>query len=364
MHATEAHQAAARALEICNACRYCEGYCAVFPAMELRRDFADADLNYLANLCHGCRGCYHACQYAPPHEFGINLPRDFAEIRAHSYAQYAWPAPLAKLFQRNGLVVTAATAIGIALVLVFTMAFNDAAVMFAPQRGPGAFYAIIPYWLMVGLGTLTFGFALLALGMGFAKFWRESGRPASDLARPMPLATAAHDVLTLKNLGGGGHGCNDIDEGFSQARRHLHHALFYGFLLCFAATSVATVYDHWFGWIAPYPFLSAPVLLGTVGGIGMMVGSAGLFALKLIADPVPSARTLLGMDTAMLALLFAIAATGLLLLGLRHTGAMGTLLAIHLGAVFAFFLVIPYSKMVHGLYRGGALLRNALEQRG
>ena len=30
----------ARQMSICNACRYCEGYCAVFPAMELRRTFA------------------------------------------------------------------------------------------------------------------------------------------------------------------------------------------------------------------------------------------------------------------------------------------------------------------------------------
>ena len=27
----------ARVMQICNACRYCEGFCAVFPAMERRR---------------------------------------------------------------------------------------------------------------------------------------------------------------------------------------------------------------------------------------------------------------------------------------------------------------------------------------
>ena len=57
----------ARQMAICNACRYCEGYCAVFPAMERRLDFATGDLNYLANLCHNCGECYYACQYAPPH---------------------------------------------------------------------------------------------------------------------------------------------------------------------------------------------------------------------------------------------------------------------------------------------------------
>ena len=103
-------QDARRAMEVCNACRYCEGFCAVFPAMELRRDFAEGDLNYLANLCHSCRACYYACQYAPPHEFGINVPRVLAEVRAESYAKYAWPGPLAKLYQRNGLVMALAMA--------------------------------------------------------------------------------------------------------------------------------------------------------------------------------------------------------------------------------------------------------------
>ena len=30
-----------RAMEVCNACRYCETFCAVFPAMTLHREFAE-----------------------------------------------------------------------------------------------------------------------------------------------------------------------------------------------------------------------------------------------------------------------------------------------------------------------------------
>ena len=47
-----------RMARICNACRYCEGYCAVFPALERRLDFAEHDLTYLANLCHNCGACF------------------------------------------------------------------------------------------------------------------------------------------------------------------------------------------------------------------------------------------------------------------------------------------------------------------
>ena len=71
-------------MTVCNACRYCEQFCPVFPAMEQRLTFAKADLAYLANLCHNCGECLYACQYAPPHEFGINVPRTLAEIRVAS----------------------------------------------------------------------------------------------------------------------------------------------------------------------------------------------------------------------------------------------------------------------------------------
>ena len=84
------------------------------------------------------------------------------------------------------------------------------------------------------------------------------------------MAIALWDVLTLKNLGGGGNGCNDNSEAFSMRRRWLHHAMFYGFLLCFAATTTGFVYHAFLGWPAPYPLLSAPVLLGTGGGVLMI----------------------------------------------------------------------------------------------
>ena len=368
MSATEtpAMQEARRAMEVCNACRYCEGFCAVFPAMELRREFATGDLNYLANLCHGCKGCYYACQYAPPHEFGINVPRVLAEVRAESYAQYAWPGPLARLYHRNGLVMALAMAGGVALVLLLTMALQRSAVLFAAQPlTPGrGFYNVIPYGAMVWTASATFLFAITAMAIGFARFWRDTGGTATELTQPKPLLQALRDAATLRYLGGGGHGCNDRDESFSAARRHCHHAMAYGFLLCFASTSLATVYDHLLAWPAPYPFWSPVVLLGTVGGLGMVVGCAGLFWLKLSGDQEPQARKLLGADAGLLLLLLLVALSGLLLLAVRATGAMGVTLAVHLGFVLALFLTMPYCKFVHSVYRLGALIRHAIERPG
>src|SRR5205085_3936681 len=79
---------AQRVLSICNACRYCEGYCAVFPALERRLAFTEHDVHYLANLCHNCGACLYACQYAPPHEFQLNFPRVLAQVRKETYRAY------------------------------------------------------------------------------------------------------------------------------------------------------------------------------------------------------------------------------------------------------------------------------------
>src|SRR5881628_19137 len=100
-------------MSVCNACRYCEGYCAVFPAMERRLTFSDADMDYLANLCHNCAECYYACQYAPPHEFAVNVPKVLAEIRAQSYQKNAWPRfrPVSATWAvMAGIIVAAALA--------------------------------------------------------------------------------------------------------------------------------------------------------------------------------------------------------------------------------------------------------------
>ena len=362
MRETDAVREARREMEVCNACRYCEGFCAVFPAMELRREFSSGDLSYLANLCHNCRGCYYACQYAPPHEWGINVPRSLAALRAQSYAEYAWPAPLARAFHRNGTLVALLTAAALALVLVLTVVLTDDATLYA-SRGvqPGSFYQVVPLWVMQAVGGATFLFALVALAMGCVRFWRDAG--ASHAVTAPALARALWDVLSLRNLGGGGHGCNDNSERFSMTRRWLHHAMFYGFLLCFAATCAGYLYHAALGWPAPYPFVSVPVLLGTVGGVALMAGTGGLLVMKLVDDPVPQARGLLGADAALLLLLFLAAGTGLAVLGLRATAGMGVALAVHLGFILALFVLLPYSKMVHGVYRSAALVRAAIEGR-
>jgi len=347
-----------RVLAICNACRYCEGYCAVFPAMTRRLAFPPADAHYLANLCHNCGACLHACQYAPPHDFAVNVPRAMARVRARTYADYAWPRPLGRLYERGGLVGAIALAFGLALFLVLALVRNGT--LWHPPMA-GDFYAVFPHNLMVGMFGPVFLFACVALGVGVMRFWRGQARgDASGEA----IREATVNALSLTYLDGGhGDGCNDEDDRFTLRRRRWHHFTFYGFLLCFAATTVATIYHYVFGWQAPYELTSLPVVLGTLGGIGLIVGPLGLWRLHARRHPLHRDPAQTGVDLALIGLLFFISLTGLALLAWRDTSAMGILLSVHLGFVMAFFLTMPYGKFAHSVYRVAALLKWAIERR-
>ena len=357
MPSTDLVKEAERLMVICNACRYCEGHCAVFPAMEMRVAFPAEDLRYLANLCHNCGACLHACPYAPPHPFDVNVPRVFDALRRESYAHYAWPKFLAPLFQRNGLATAVMTA---ASCVIFTVAGTVLAGPEALRRhlGPGAFYKVVPHWAMVLLFGLTFGYALIALAAAVQAFWRDCGVPRRHLPAWVHNR-ATRDSMTLRYLDGGGDGCTYPNEKPSMSRRWWHHFTFYGFLLCFAATCVAAVYD-WLGHPAPYPWWSAPVMLGTAGGIGLVIGTVGLLVIKADSDRAPNPRT--GMDVSFLFLLLLTSVTGFLVLFFRTTSAMGILLLIHLGVVMGLFLTMPYGKFIHGFFRYAALARYAVER--
>lgn len=363
MHGTRILDEADRLMTVCNSCRYCEGLCAVFPAMEMRRAFSDGDLNYLANLCHSCGACYVDCQFSPPHEFNVNVPKTLAVARAESYTAYAWPQMLSGAFARNGLVISIVAALSMAAFILGFAALNDRGVLFGAHTGPGAFYKLMPHNAMAALFGAAFLYAILALVMSVRAFWRDIGTPIGGQADGGSIFQAIRDAGELRYLHGGGIGCYNEDDTPTDRRKLFHHLTFYGFLLCFAATSVATLYHYLLGREAPYPWWDLPVVLGTLGGIGLVVGPIGLFAAKSRRAPELLDENRYGMDVGFIAMLFLTGLTGMLLLILRETAAMGPLLALHLGAVFALFITMPYGKFVHGIYRFAALVRYAQERR-
>ncbi len=351
-------------LEVCNACRYCEGYCAVFPALERRRVFNRADLDFLSNLCFDCRHCYYACMFTPPHEYAVNLPQMLAAVRRETYARYALPAAFTRLLATNGRLLALLGVVVAAFFIIAIAATGDPARLFSVQQGPGAFYRIIPYTLMF-LPALVISIAALgAMVAGGVNFWRQTRGSLRDLLDPGAVLAAATDALGLRYLtGGGAGGCPYPQAHASLTRWVLHHLVFWGFVAALISTSIAYVYQHFLGWYPPFPILSAPVLFGSFGGIAMIAGTGGLIYLKQRSDRAPADGRAVEMDYVFLVLLNLVNVTGLALLVLRDTAAMGSLLVLHLATVFTLYFAMPYSKFAHFVYRVAALVQDRLEAR-
>lgn len=348
----EALEEARRTLQICNACRYCEGFCAVFPAMTRRREFPDADVIHLANLCHGCRDCFHACQYAPPHDFGINVPRALAAVRLDSYRASAAAPDM--LFSRP---------LVFAGVLLVTMTAITEVIRRWLGGDPGArgFYAVLGRDAMIAFGLSVAGLAAIGLVATMLRYLRLTRAPGAKRVSVASWGLAVRNAVSLRYLGGNGVGCNDTDESFGQRRRVFHHLMAGGFLSCFAATSAGAFYDHVLGRVAPYPLLSVPGILGSMGGLAIIAGTLGLLRLKTIEAPEPALAAMTALDRAMLMLLLTVALSGLLLRAFDEGPALAGLTVFHLASVAALLLALPFGKFIHAPLRLLALGRDAQE---
>lgn len=356
----ELFQEADRQLTICNSCRYCEGYCPVFRAIETRRDFVRGDVQYLANLCHDCRACFYACMYAPPHEFAINIPKILAEARIESYRQWSWPNFLARAL-KSRFMEAALAFIAWTVVVLLSLAVASKARMFNRHLGSGAFYQVIPYVAMVLGGMVLFFYGICVWIIGGIRFWSEANNNVPELTSLKTIARAVADALSLSYLKGGGPGCYYPKDRPSSVRRVYHSLTAWGFLSALVSTSLAAVYQDVFHWLPPFRLSSAPVVFGTAGGVAMIIGTLGLLWFKLKSDNVPAAMLAPGMDYMFLVMLCLTSLSGLCTLVFRATSAMGSILVMHLGLVAALFITAPYGKFVHLVYRFLALVKYRTE---
>ena len=359
----EAYTDALQSCIICNSCRYCEGLCAVFPAMEKKREFNLQDIDYLANLCHQCSECFYDCQYAPPHEFNVSIPQQFATIRQESYKKYAFLRPLSVAFEKNALISSVVLLVLLFLGFCLASAFEPSASVAASGIGgevasvakKGDFFAVISYGYMVGIFMIVGCFSFVALAIGFVRFGK-----AIELKLP-PLEVIAQslkDTLSLRYLGGHkSEGCTYPNALRSNARRIYHHLTAYGFLFCFIATNLGAIWMHFLGLNAPYDITQAPKIFGLVGGIMLCVGTLGLLFIKLEADDEIKDSQSVGMDYVLIVMLFLSSFSGLCLMVSKQSLLLAYMLYFHLSTVLAFFVMMPYSKFVHIFYRFIALLK-------
>ncbi len=350
-----------RQLTICNACRYCEGYCAVFPALERRIEVNGADVQYLANLCHDCRACYYACPFTAPHEFAVDVPRALSEVRRATYSRYS-PVDLMRRLSHSwrmslGLITGGALLVLLGLVAV-TTGFSALGLA---HVGPGAFYEVVPWLFMVVPGTALALYVLIALTIGAIGFAKATGGTTREFVDREALLTAGWEALTLRWLKGGDEGCHYPAYRTSTARTTLHMLVAGGFVAAFVSTLIAAFFQDVLGLLPPYDFLSPPVVVGSIGGVAMVVGSAGLLVLKRRADRTLTTEELVEFDVAFLVTIGLSALTGMLLLPFRETAAMPLLLVVHLAILATLYVTAPYGKFAHFVYRYIALVQNQIE---
>lgn len=352
---------AQRQLSVCNACRYCEGFCAVFPALERRSVLDAGEISQLANLCHDCRACYDACMYSAPHDFAINVPTALSAVRTVDYRRYVWPSRVPRVFSGWSGVFSGAV-IATLLVLVVAVANVGFAGLVTADTGPLSPYLLVPFVPLLVLLLAPAVYSVVVMLVAARRYWHTVGG-APDGMRVRAVAKAVWYAATLRYLRGGGENCYyPDDEQPSAVRRRLHAMVAYGFGLCLVSTIAAAVMQDLLGLQPPYAWDSVPVISGTVGGIGLLIGSGALLALKARSSAVTSFAAMTVKDYGLLVALTFLALSGLATLLTRDTPAFGIVFLVHLAAVVLTFAAAPYSKFVHLVYRFLALVRDNLER--
>lgn len=352
---------AERQLNVCNSCRYCAGYCPVWPALELRRGLTNGDITHLSNLCHDCRDCFTACMYTAPHEFELNPPRVFAEVREKTYEEYARPAFVAPV-ARSRHFWWAAPLVATLVLLGFSLLTRGPAALLG-EHGSSP-YDLIGHDALVALFTIPSLFAVGVVLWGMWDYWKDiNGGSTAGLFDLRAWGKTFSLASRLKHQSGGEEGCNYETEDPSRHRKIAHQLIMYGYLLTFVSTTSAAFIQTFLGIMPPYAYFSVPVITGTVGGIMACVGCVWAWQLKKASNKEMASPTMLRADFAFIGVSFLIQFSGLLVLATRTTPAFGAVLLAHLAIVAAAFVVAPYTKFVHWIYRLLSIQKDVIETR-
>jgi len=301
--------------------------------------------------------------YTEPHEFALNIPVVLAEVRVHDYRRYVWPRHEPRLF-RGWLGVFSGSLMATLILLVATVVSAGFSALFKGHPDAGSPYDLIPYPVLLVLFLLPAVFSVVVMAAAGHQFWSETGATRYRLTA-RSLWRAVRYASELRYLRGGGNECYyPGDEVPSATRRTLHGLVAYGFLICVVSTMSAGIMQDVFSIRPPYPIVSVPVITGTVGGIGLVIGSAALLLLKARASRVTSVAQMTIKDYGLLVALTFLGVSGLATLLVRDTPAFGIVLLIHLAAVMLSLASAPYSKFSHLIYRFLAIVRDNLEAEG
>ena len=331
---------AERQLMICNACRYCEGYCDVWDAIERRRVFPAEEVFHLSNLCHDCRECYYACPYTPPHEFAINIPGILSKVRVLSYRKFVFPSFMERVMPRMKYLYVILTLLIFLSSLIFVSYLHGIQSLYSSyileeNVFPDDFFVIVEYLLYFYLFFMWY--------MEARKYWREasSGIKFSILA----VIRAISDALTHKNFKGGSAGCNFPTEKGSYYRLFSHSFIFYGFIADWLAILFYPFKD---------PLVSAIFLAGS---LLITFGSASTLVMRGIAPRLEEDD-----GTSFTSMFLAIGISGVTFVLISSNPLWIVFFLLRASLIATLFITAPYSKFMHAVFRFLSLVRDRAEE--
>ena len=335
---------AIRQLSICNACRYCEGYCYVWDAIEMKFIIEPGYVEHLANLCHDCRDCYYACPYnEPDHAFKLNIPKTLGNVRMETYENFIRPKILKKVLQKEGIITL------LTIIIIFI-----ASLLYISSRfGIYNFYkipvtSVFPVYLFKGVSYFIYLYvAVLWIFEGVA-YWNEinDGKHMNS----MGIFKAIYDAINHKNFWGGGTGCKIPSENNKYERPVAHMMVFFGFII--ALISVL-FYPGIISGYAGYAYF--------IGSILLFAGSIGMIHIHMVDTKGLRSEKQSAIDYPFTVLLFFVGFTGILIPISVKTYIFNLNFLIHDVFILTLFILAPFSKFIHPLFRFLSLIKYRID---
>ncbi len=328
-----------RQLSICNACRYCEGYCAVWDAIEFKSILNEGDIYHLSNLCHDCRDCYYACPYnEPEHDFKLNIPKVLGQVRVETYKDNLKPRFFGFALEKPILVTATSTIIAVAISIAYA-AFSFGVDSFSSLP----MTTIIPISLFKPATILVYLYTITLWSWEGLAYWSKINQ--KERLSASGIGRGIRDAIFHKNFLGGGEGCK-VPKLNSRYLRVISHLLvFFGFITALVSISF-------------YPDITGYFALAYLfGSCSVTIGTAGMIYIHLKESKRSRSDEQALIDYPFTILLFFAGITGIIVPLSLGTTLFNWNFIIHDALIMVVFLLAPFSKFIHPVFRIISLMK-------
>ena len=306
-------------------------------------------------LCHQCNECSTHC---PRDAFPGDL---MAAVRAYQIEHYAVPNVLGRVTSNPKYLLLAfvpPVLLTFFLVLFAVIIpegglhFPDRDIVFEESGKEILFDKFIGAIYLDIFSVIAVGFAVVVAWIGGRRFWKgirqsEVNPPPGRQGFLKSLLLSLTDIATHTYF----RMCK-----VNKPRGNAHMGILYGFLLLFAATTLAFIWTTVLGKELSLPAWHPIKVIGNVGGIALLVGLTWVVWRRL-ARRHEAGRSVY-FDWYFIGILYAVTITGFVVEVVRYADLRlesYSLYLVHLVFYFMLFTYLPFTKFAHIVYRTLAL---------